>query len=445
MSAKWISWYLKTSLLARILTAFVSGSLTGGLFWWLASRYDLNLAVRLAPFVAPFGTVLIGALKMIVVPVIFFSLISGAAALPLRQFGRIGVKVMLWYLGCSLVAAGIGVLLALQINPGGTSDFSGWQQLADSLGGQITDVRSGLPANRSFGAFLMNLLKNPFEALATNNFLAIILFSIAFGLALRVLIETHNRTNGHSPLHLLELINTVREAIFRMVDWILEYSPLGVFALAITNFGVYGPQIIGPYVGVALGVIAGVLVMMVLFYPLLLALVTRRNPFQVICKMDKAIITAFITRSSAATLPVSLRVAESRLGVRNELAAFSLPLGATVNMDGVCVHLPMFAVLAANMFNVTLTFTDLIILVMTTVLASIGAGGVPGGSVILLFIILETLGLDSSQVAVIVALAMGINPILDMFETANNITGDLVCTYAVAHREKLLTDVKQPT
>jgi len=147
---------------------------------------------------------------------------------------------------------------------------------------------------------------------------------------------------------------------------------------------------------------------------------------------------AFITRSSAATLPVSIKTAEEELKIRNELASFSLPLGATINMDGVCVHLPMFAVLAANMFDIKLTLTSLVVLVITTVLSSIGAGGVPGGSLMLLFIILQTMGLSSQQVAVIVALALGINPILDMFETMNNITGDLVCSYAVAANEGLV-------
>ena len=147
---------------------------------------------------------------------------------------------------------------------------------------------------------------------------------------------------------------------------------------------------------------------------------------------------AFITRSSAATLPVSIKTAQEELNIHSELAGFSLPLGATINMDGVCVHLPMFAVLAANMFGLQLNLSGLLILVITTVLASIGAGGVPGGSLMLLFIILETMGLTGEQVSVVVALALGINPILDMFETMNNVTGDLVCTFAVAHNEGLV-------
>jgi Na+/H+-dicarboxylate symporter len=180
------------------------------------------------------------------------------------------------------------------------------------------------------------------------------------------------------------------------------------------------------------------MVMVAGVYSVLLLLVVRQNPLTVFRRMQQAMIMAFITRSSAATLPVSMKIATEKLKIRSELASFSLPLGATINMDGVCVHLPMFAVLAANMFGIELDFARLLILVVTTVLASIGAGGVPGGSLMLLFIILEAIGVTAQQVAVVVALALAINPILDMFETMNNVTGDLVCSYVVACKEGLI-------
>jgi len=195
---------------------------------------------------------------------------------------------------------------------------------------------------------------------------------------------------------------------------------------------------VGPYVRVTLGVVLGIIVMVFGVYPVLLWVVTRHNPLSVLRQIKEPMIMAFITRSSAATLPVSIRTAQEQLKIRNELASFSLPLGATINMDGVCVHLPMFAVLAANMFDIKLTLGSLVLLVMTTVLSSIGAGGVPSGSLMLLFIILETMGLSGEKVAIIIALALGINPILDMFETMNNVTGDLICSYAVATREGLI-------
>ena len=311
--------------------------------------------------------------------------------------------------------------------------------MAESIGTQAESFAVKAPTSGSFTNMLLNMFKNPFEALATNNFLSIIVFSVLFGLAVRFIIESKKNSKQISRLNmLLNLLLAARDAIFKLVDWILEYSPIGVLALSITNFSLYGPNIVGPYVSVTIGVITGILGMIFIVYPTLLGIVTRQNPFRIMKGMDEAIITAFITRSSAATLPVSLHTMREKLKVKNELASFSLPLGATINMDGVCIHLPMFAVLAANMFNIQLTISGLVMLVIATVLASIGAGGVPGGSIMLLFIILQTMGLDSTQVSIIVALAMGINPILDMFETANNVTGDMVCTYTVAHNEGLI-------
>ena len=434
-----IKQYTSTSLLTRLLSGFILGSITGGILWYISIRTGRPVAESVTPYISPFGSVLIGMLKMIVIPVIFFSLITGAASLPIKRFGRIGLKVIGWYLFCSFLAASLGALLALVINPGAGANLEDWQKMVATLGAQANEYAAVAPTPGGFIAILLNMFVNPFAALATDNFLAIITFSILFGLAIRIILESTQDKNRINILNqLVQLIEAARDVIFKMVDWILEYSPIGVLALSITNFGLYGPNIVGPYISVTLGVITGILMMVFVVYPILLFAVTRQNPYRIMKGMEEAMITAFITRSSAATLPVSLHTVQEKLKVHSELASFSLPLGATINMDGVCVHLPMFAVLAANMFHLNLTLPGLILLVITTVLASIGAGGVPGGSIMLLFIILQTMGLDSTQIAVIVALAMGINPILDMFETANNVTGDMVCTYTVASNEKLI-------
>ena len=438
-----LNWYFKTSLIVRIIACFIIGSLIGGALWYLSQRAGATepattITEKVIPYISPFGQVFVQMLKMIVVPIIFFSLVVGASSLPVSRFGRIGLKVILWYLSCSVLAAILGTSLALAINPGSGADLTAWQKLGGVKEAQAEDLAGKAAAEGTLSQLLLNLFRNPFEALATGNFLPIIVFAIMFGLAMRVLIEAGGQQHTAHLEMLGNLMEACRDAMFKLVDWILEYSPIGVLALTTVNFAVYGPSIVGPYVRVTAGVVAGITVMVFVVYPVLLWIVTRRNPLAVLQRIKEPMIMAFITRSSAATLPVSIKAAEEQLKIRNELASFSLPLGATVNMDGVCVHLPMFAVLAANMFGVQLTLGRLILLVITTVLSSIGAGGVPGGSLMLLFIILETMGLDSQQVAVIVALALGINPILDMFETMNNVTGDLVCSYAVATRERLV-------
>jgi Na+/H+-dicarboxylate symporter len=375
---------------------------------------------------------------MIVVPIIFFSLVVGASSLPIKRFGHIGVRVIAWYLLTSLFAAVLGTALALAIRPGSGADLGAWERLAQLKMTEAGEVAAEIPTQGTLAQILLNLFRNPFEALAAGNFLPIIVFSILFGLAMRVLIESGDEERAKRLQTLGDLLEAARDAMFKLVDWVLEYSPVGVFALTIVNFGLYGPSIVGPYVSVTLGVVLGILAMVFLVYSVLLWIVTRHSPLAVLKRMKEPMIMAFITRSSAATLPVSIKAAQEKLRIHDELASFSLPLGATINMDGVCVHLPMFAILAANMFGIELTLGSLVVMVITTVLASIGAGGVPGGSLMLLFIILENLGLSASQVSVIVALALGINPILDMFETMNNVTGDLVCTYAVATNQGLI-------
>jgi proton glutamate symport protein len=432
-------WYFSISLILRIIVCLIVGSFAGIALWYISASTESDISIKLIRYIAPFGNVFVYMLKMIVIPVVFFSLITGAASLPISKFGRVGLKTIGWYLLCSVLAAIVGASLAISINPGSGADLDQWRQMQTEFADQTAELTTTAAPAKTFTEMLYGMFTNPFEALATGNFLSIIVFAIMFGLAIRVCIENTADQKIRARLEMLiEIITACRDAMFKVVDWILEYSPIGVLALTIMNFGLYGPKIVGPYVSVTIGVVAGILIMVFVVYSLLLFAVTRQNPITVFKRIQEAMIMAFITRSSAATLPVSIRVAEDQLKIHNELASFSLPLGATINMDGVCVHLPMFAVLAANMFGIDLSLTQLAVLVITTVLASIGAGGVPGGSLMLLFIILETMGLSPEQTAVIVALALGINPVLDMFETMNNITGDLVCTYAVAHNEGLI-------
>jgi len=437
-----LRWYFKTSLILRIIVCFIVGSLIGAAFWYAAQRGEGagGLPVdKIIAAISPFGQVFVHMLKMIVVPIIFFSLVTGASSLPIKRFGRIGLKTILWYLLCSLLAAILGTVVALTVRPGAGADLEAWRDLVPAEEAQAQELAQESTPEGTLSQLLLNLFRNPFEALSTGNFLPIIVFAIMFGLAMRVLIEGDDKRVAGRLEKLSDLLEACRDAMFKLVDWVLEYSPIGVLALTIVNFGLYGPSIVGPYVSVTVGVILGIMAMVFVVYPVLLWIITRRSPLEVLKAIKEPMIMAFITRSSAATLPVSIKTAEEELKVRNELASFSLPLGATINMDGVCVHLPMFAVLAANLFGVQLTLGSLIVLVVTTVLSSIGAGGVPGGSLMLLFLILETMGLNGQQVAVVVALALGINPILDMFETMNNVTGDLVCTYTVATNEGLVT------
>jgi len=412
----------KKNLVLQVFIAFIAGLILGVVLW--LTKVDITKYTKI---VSPFGQVLVAMLKMIVIPVIFLSLIDGAASVPTKEFGKIGIKVIVWYFLTSLFAAVLGSVLAIGFNPGsGEAQQAAWKTLINPQ--NTSEIAS--KANSSLTDVFISMFQNPFKALAEGNFLA----------ALKMISERAEYSGKVKTL--LEIIDVAKEAIFKIVDWILAYSPIGVFALTSVNFASYGSSLFGPYIKLTIGVVLGIFAMVVIVYPLMMAITLKVNPFKVLVKIKEPMLTAFVTRSSAAALPVSLRVAKEDLKISENISSFALPLGSTINMDGVCIHLPMFAILAANMFGVEVTFVSLSVLVLTTVLASVGAGGVPGGSLMLLFIILQNMKLSPDQIAIIVGLALGINPILDMFETMNNVTGDIVCTYSVAKLSGLVDEDK---
>jgi Na+/H+-dicarboxylate symporter len=414
-------------LVWRILAGFFLGIALG----LAASRFAPGALPKMLAIVSPFGAVLVSMLKMVVYPIIFFSLVLGAASMPLRSSGRIGGTVIAWYFATSLFATVFGVAMAFALNPSMAAAVETADRYMDgvrAMGGNTAG---------SFGLFLTGLFQNPFASLAEGRFLPIIVFAILFGLAARTLLDAGK--NCASVEAMLKTCDGVQHAAFKLIDWVMAYFPFGVFALTFCNFAENGTLLFGPYLRIVFCVLAGVSAMILVVYPLAVALLCRENPYRVLSRIRQALLTAFVTRSSAATLPVSFRAMDG-VGVPRSLSSFSLPLGATVNMDGVCVHLPVFVILAANMFGLHLSAGQLAVLVVSVMFASVGAGGIPGGSVFLLFMVLENLGLEPDQVAVVVALALGINPVLDMFETCCNVAGDNVCTYIVARRAGMIRD-----
>lgn len=423
----------KIPLVWRIMIGFVLGIVLGLYVPKMLSPEKVDQVISI---VNPFGAVLVSMLKMVVYPIIFFSLILGASSLPLKRSGKVGGTVIVWYFATSVFATVFGVAMAYLLNPKmaaaedtASQYISGAQEMAGNAG------------SSSFGDFIVNLFQNPFASLANGQFLPIIIFAILFGLAARFLLDSLPEANeDHAAISaLIKVCDGAQKIAFKLIDWVMLYFPIGVFALTFTNFAQNGTLLFGPYVRIVICVMVGVLAMIFIVYPIAIALFCHENPYKVLAKIRQPILTAFVTRSSAATLPVSFE-AMNEVGVARSLSSFSLPLGATVNMDGVCVHLPVFVILAANMFGMHLSVMQIGVLVLSIMFASVGAGGVPGGSVFLLFMVLENMGLSGDKVSLIVALALGINPILDMFETCCNVTGDNVCTYIVARKNGLIDD-----
>jgi len=432
---KIFSWYSRIPLVWRNLGAFVLGCLAGIILYKVNQLCGGKILENVVAVLSPFGSVLVNMLKMIVIPIIFFSLIYGAASLPVKTFGKMGAGVCSWYFFTSLYAAVFGCIIALLFNP----KLTAAGELAGKFASQVEVMQSSAASGNAFVNIILGLFANPFKALAEGNFLAIIVFSIMFGLAARVVMDSSESERIRTLVgRMLETVEALQATVFKMIDWVMAYFPIGIFALTACNFAVYGIGLFFSYFQVALCVIVGIFLMIFICYPLAIAVICRENPFPVMWKLREPVLTAFVTRSSAAALPVSLKAARNNLKVKDELANFTLSLGATVNMDGVCIHLPVFAVLAANLFGFELTIAQMLMLVISVVFASVGAGGVPGGSIFLLFLVLERFNLTPEQTSTIIALALGINPLLDMFETACNVAGDNVGTYVVGKKLKML-------
>jgi Na+/H+-dicarboxylate symporter len=421
----------KIPLILQIFMGFVLGTL-GGLF--LSEWGSPQLKENITGIVSPFGNLLVAMLKMVVFPMILFSLIHGAASLPLRKSGKVGGWVMVWYFATSLFATFFGVALASFLNPSIEAGATITTGTADAQ----AFIDSSTAGATSFATFIVDIFQNPFAALAQGEFLAIVVFAIAFGLAARCLIDEASSVSA-TVQKLIDVVDAIQRIMFRLTEWVIRYFPFGVFALCLVNFTQNGVLLFGPYLRIILCVVMGVLLMIFVIYPLALFCFCRENPFRILYRIRMAMLTAFVTRSSAATLPLSFKAMDG-LRVNKALSSFSLPMGATVNMDGVCIHLPVFVILAANLFGLQLSMVEITTLCLTILLASIGAGGIPGGSVFLLFMVLESMGLQADQVTLIVTLALGINPILDMFETCCNVTGDNVCTYIVAKNNHMIEE-----
>lgn len=423
----------KIPLVAKILIGFVSGTAIG---LGLSAFCEAETVKKIIPYISPFGSILVAMLKAVVYPIILFSLIAGAACLPLKRSGKVGGIVMAWYLVTSLFATLFGVALAYMLNP----SISGAANVASANMASAKEM-AGSAVSGTITALITGLFQNPFAALSSGQFLPVIVFAIAFGLASRSILDSLPEESevARGVRLFVKAVEGAQHISFRLIDWVVCYFPIGVFALSLTNFATNGTLLFGPYLRITCCVIVGVFAMIFLIYPLAILVFCRQNPYKILLRIKDAMLTAFVTRSSAATLPVSFRAMDG-LGVDRAISGFSLPMGSTVNMDGVCVHLPVFVILAANMFGHDLSMLQIATLCISIMFASIGAGGVPGGSVFLLFMVLENMGLPADQVSLVVALALGINPILDMFETCCNVAGDNVCTYIVARKNGLIKD-----
>ncbi len=366
------------------------------------------------------GQIFVTILKMLVVPLVFVSLVCGVVSLgDVHALGRIGVKTLALYLLTTALAITIALVLAGIFAPGeGFQITSGYADFQPAPPPPLSDVLIGM------------IPGNPFTALAQGNMLQIIVFSIIFGISLTL--------SGKAGQPVVKIFTSLNEVVMKMVGIIMWLAPVGVFCLIGKTFATQGIEVIAPLLGYFVVVVAALGVHFFCSYGSLIAFVARLSPLVFFQKMRAALIFAFSTASSNATIPVTLRSVEKRLGADNSVASFTVPLGATINMDGTAIMQGVATVFISNVYGIGLGMTDYLTVIATATLASVGTAGVPGVGLIMLSMVLLQVGLPVEGVALII----GVDRLLDMLRTAVNITGDAAVTCVVAKSENAFDEAR---
>ncbi|HAI68904.1 MAG TPA: dicarboxylate/amino acid:cation symporter [Gammaproteobacteria bacterium] len=402
------------NLTTTILFAMLFGGILGGI---------LNLFFMEISFVKDFlvgdvfhviGKIFINLLKMLVVPLVFVSLVCGVAALgDIKKLGRLGGKALLFYLGTTALAITLALSLAIIVAPG--EGFN----LSSTTAQEFTAKESP-----SIAETIINLIpNNPIEAMAEGQMLPLIVFSILFGIAIVMA--------GESGKRIEQQFNDYNAIIMQIVMIVIMFAPIGVFCLIAKTFALQGFEVFKPLMSYFMVVVAALLVHAFVSYPLLIKLLSGLNVWRFFKKMRGVQIFAFSTASSNATIPINIENAENKLGVDNSVASFTIPLGATINMDGTAIMQGVATVFIANVYGIDLGLTDYLLVILTATLASVGTAGVPGVGLIMLAMVLNQVGLPVEGIALII----GVDRLLDMMRTAVNVTGDAAATVIIAKSE----------
>lgn len=396
--------YLGISLIWKLAVALVLGVVAGLIF-------GPDIAV-----IQPLGDIFLRLLTMLVMPLVLFTLIAGVASVSPKTIGRIGGKTVAFYLITTAFAMTVGIALALLISPGVGLDLPGGAEAEEREAPPLAEVLTNIVPDNIFGA------------LSEGQVLSVMFFALVVGVALSFMVDSDDERLAGMGADLRRLVDSAVELVFILIRGVLQYSPIGVFALIAVVVGETGTDALLPLLALTGTVYGGILVQ-ILVYVGILALF-RASIGQFFREVREPMLTAFVTRSSGGTLPVSIQAAE-RLGVRKGVYSFTLPLGSNVNMDGTAIYVGAATVFVANVTGTDLSLTQIVTVAAVGVLASIGTAGVPGAGLIMLTMTVTAAGLPMAPVA----LVAGIDAILDMGRTMLNVTGDLTCTRVVAKTE----------
>ena len=406
-------WYKSLSFTQKMLLAMIAGAVIGIVLGSMEAFKDWVEVYLSNGLFDIIGKLFVNSLKMLVVPLVFCSIAVGVSSLAnISLMGRVGFKAIIIYLFTTAIAISLALIVAITINPGKGLDIADTSEFTVKEAPSIISVITSI------------IPSNPVLAMAEGEMLQIILFSILLGVAI-----TLSASAGEPIKKGLQSLNSI---MMSMVNIVMKFAPIGVFCLIAKTFATQGISMVIPLASYFFTVALVLLLHVLITYTVLLKFVAKVSPIIFIKKMRDAIVFAFSTASSNATIPVTLNTVEKKLGVDKAVASFTVPLGATINMDGTAIMQGVATVFIASVYQVDLSFADYLIVILTATMASIGTAGVPGVGLIMLAMVLTQVGLPVEGIALII----GIDRLLDMMRTAVNITGDSMVSIITAKSEK---------
>ena len=403
------------SLSKKIFLALGIGLILGSLFNYL-NFFKTEIFLD---FIDIPGGLFISSLKMLIVPVVFFSIVCGVSNLSnVATLGRIGSISILLYITTTCVAISLALIFSNIINPGINKEVSDLETFVQKDAPPLKDV-------------IINIVpSNIFKAFSEANMLQVIFFAVLFGITLNLIKEKDARIK--------KATHNLNDLFLKMIEVIMSFAPYGVFFLIFKTFLTQGFSTIFELGEYFFTVLLVLFIHLIFTYGGILLFLGKINVIKFFFKMKNSLLFAFSTASSAATIPVNLKTVEENLGVKKSVASFTVPLGATINMDGTAIMQGVATVFLANTYGINLGLADYLSVILVATLASVGTAGVPGVGLIMLTMVLNQVGLPAEGIALII----GIDRILDMARTAVNVTGDATVSCIVAKAEKKI-DMKK--
>ncbi|MAK14990.1 MAG: dicarboxylate/amino acid:cation symporter [Proteobacteria bacterium] len=398
-----------TRILLSMLLGISFGSLINVFF------LDYNLILFLVEILSALGAIFISSLKLMVVPLVFFSLVTGVAQITdSSKLGSISIKAIFLYLATTSIAISLALFFSNLFNIG-------------SGAGLISEAEFLAPSPPSLKEVFINIFPtNPIASMANGEMLQIIVFSLLVGMGVKSLSSSTN---------LINFFVSGNNLMLKIVELIIWFAPIGIFCLLTDIFSQIGFSVIYDLAGYFLLLVAVLLFHGIFVYSFFLYSFTKLNPIVFFSKLKEVIFFAFSTSSSSATMPLTLKTAKDKLGVDQSVASFTIPLGATINMDGTAIMQGVATVFISQVYGVDLTTTDFLMVILTATLASIGTAGVPGVGLIMLAMVLQQVGLPVEGIALII----GVDRLLDMVRTSVNVCGDSMIACLISSSENNLS------